>query len=73
MDESVQESVEVVKREAVMQVYKDLSADERARVDRVAEVIDDCIEEREPNVRFSHSMAVELVGKIGLLLAGTAD
>jgi len=63
------DSVQLVKRDAVMQTYKDLPAVERTKVDRVAEIIDDCIGLRAPNVKFSHSMAVELIGKIGLLMA----
>jgi hypothetical protein len=55
------------KSEAVARAYQSLSQDARAQVDWVAEELDAQMSQRNSRAKFSHAMAVELLGKIGML------
>jgi hypothetical protein len=55
------------KSEAVARAYQNLSGDARTQVDWVAEELDAQMSKRNSRTRFSHAMAVELLGKIGML------
>jgi hypothetical protein len=57
-----------IKREAVMEAYQGLPAVARMEVDYVAATLDTRIEERNPRIKFSHTMALELLGTVGMLI-----
>jgi hypothetical protein len=57
-----------VRRDAVIQAYQDLRQAEREEVDYLAGELDLRMAHRTPHVHFSHSMAVELLGCIGIHL-----
>jgi hypothetical protein len=57
-----------LRREAVIQAYQGLRGGEREDVDFFAGELDIRMKSKAPYVRFSHSMAVELLGSIGILV-----
>lgn len=56
------------KREAVMQAYCDLPEVVRQDVDYMAARLDSKMTEKNPRVGFSHTMALELLGALGMLM-----
>jgi hypothetical protein len=58
-----------LRHEAVIRAYQnDLGQGEREEVDFLADELDSHMENLAPHVRFSHHMAVELLGSIGILM-----
>lgn len=62
-----------ITRAAVMEAYQALPQSERETLDFWASVLDAKVENINPTLRFSHSMALELLGKIGMLMCNSAD
>lgn len=67
-DKKVQERKCHLRREAVIQAYQDLRGSEREDIYVLAEELDIGMKSKSPYVRFSHNMAVELLGSIGILV-----
>jgi len=62
------ETMVQLKRDAVMDAYQGLSDDDRVEVDFLAAKLDSKMDDRCKHMVFSHVMAVELLGKIGMLM-----
>lgn len=62
-----------ITRSAVMDAYQGLSQTERETLDFWASVLDAKMENVNETLRFSHSMALELLGKIGMLICQSSD
>ena len=67
MDEYDQRDAIEDKSAAVANAYRNLPKPGRVQVDWVAEALDEQMSRRNARARFSHAMAVELLGKIGML------
>ncbi len=61
------------KREAIMDAYRGLPTMDRTEVDYVAATLDTKVEERNPRVKFNHSMALEVVGAVGMFVCQSAE
>lgn len=68
MDEYDQHEAVEKKSAAVANAYRNLPKPGRVQVDWVAEKLDEQMDRRNSRARFSHAMAVELLGKIGMLM-----
>jgi hypothetical protein len=73
MDEYDQHQAIEDKSAAVANAYRNLAKPGRVEVDWVAEKLDDQMSRRNERARFSHAMAVELLGKIGMLVVHSEE
>jgi len=55
--------------EAIMATYQKLPQEERDEIDRLAQLLEDWIHQRNPNQKgFGRKSSLELLGKLGMLL-----